>query len=313
MMEKQRVANNGNFSYAGRLPERYKNVKLQEGHNSLQAVIKTRNMTDLYINNNTDGQEDSMPAQEQEHKAALSKYGILIRHLYASRYYGQSAPEQICLHLPAGQTLALAGSFTGIRPAIAGIFDGSLRIPPGTVTIGNADISQLPTHHLHALVHVLMEEPGLCTGSIYQYIRQHCPAATEAALLDAADKARVLDFAWELSDGIHTLVGTSGCQLLPGQQLRISIAAALLKNAPVLLLDEAAVYAASKHDKQLQYTIDELRQGKTIVLLAHQPRSLQQADQVLFIQEEYAAEQGTHLQLLSRNKAYARFWQQLKS
>ncbi|MEM6803731.1 MAG: ATP-binding cassette domain-containing protein, partial [Bacteroidota bacterium] len=152
------------------------------------------------------------------------------------------------------------------------------------------------------------QEVYLFDDSIYNNILIGKPEASEAELRAAAEKAQVLEFADEFPEGLHTKVGEGGSRLSGGQKQRISIARALLKDAPIVLLDEATASLDPENEIYIQRAIQELVKGKTVVVIAHKLASIQEADQILILNDAKIIEFGTHEELLAKNGLYTKLW-----
>lgn len=133
------------------------------------------------------------------------------------------------------------------------------------------------------------------------------PDATEDEMIDAAKKARCYDFIMALPDGFDTVVGEGGGTLSGGEKQRVSIARAILKDAPIIILDEATASVDPENEHLIQQAISELTRGKTIITIAHRLATIEQADQILVVEDGKIAERGTHQELIRQNGVYKRF------
>jgi ATP-binding cassette subfamily B protein len=193
---------------------------------------------------------------------------------------------------------------TTVTSLIARFWDASA----GAVKIGGTDIRDMAPSAVYALISEVFQDVYLFDDSIYNNIRFGRMDATETEILEAAGAAQVLDFAMELPEGIHSLTGEGGNKLSGGQKQRISIARALLKNAPVILLDEATASLDPENEIYIQEAIRQLVKGKTVVVIAHKLATIQQADQILVLNKGKIAEQGQHNDLLLQDGLYRRLW-----
>ena len=179
---------------------------------------------------------------------------------------------------------------------------------PGSIKIGGVDIRNINQDKFYGFISEVFQEVYLFDDTIYNNIKIGKPNATKEEIIEAADKAQVLSFAWEFPDGMDTLVGEGGGKSSGGQKQRISIARALLKDAPIVLLDEATARLDPENEIYIQQAIQELVKSKTVVVIAHKLATIQKANQILVLENGKIAENGTHTVLLNRNGIYHRMW-----
>lgn len=148
----------------------------------------------------------------------------------------------------------------------------------------------------------------LFDDTIYNNIRIGKPDASRNEILEAAEKAQVMDFVREFPEGMDTLVGESGSKLSGGQKQRVSIARALLKDAPIVLLDEATASLDPENEVYIQAAIQELVRSKTVVVIAHKLATIKNARQIIVLENGMTAERGTHSELLEQNGIYRNLW-----
>jgi ATP-binding cassette subfamily B protein len=252
-------------------------------------------MTNTSINSTTGRQE-----------GWVARQGLVLENLCIDTGNGQRV--LVNARLPATGMLALAGPCTSTTTALVHLLAGRSAVESGCISIAADTCTASPLHR--PVVAQLHAQPCLQQDTIFNNIAQPAMQASAMEVLEAADKARVLDFAWELHSGIHTRVDTENCTLSVSQQQRILVARFLLQQTPVLLVDEAVLQAAL-HDNELLQALHALAEQAAVLVHAQHTTTLQYVHQVLFLQDNGAVRLGTHQQLLDEEPAYLRFWHTL--
>ncbi|MEM6701004.1 MAG: ATP-binding cassette domain-containing protein, partial [Bacteroidota bacterium] len=193
---------------------------------------------------------------------------------------------------------------TTITSLIARFWD----IQSGSIQIGGIDLTDMSPQTVYSLISEVFQEVYLFDGSIYENIQIGNPNATEEQILEAAQNAQILEFTNTLPDGLQTGVGEGGSKLSGGQKQRISIARALLKDSPIVLLDEATASLDPENEIYIQRAIQALVKDKTVIVIAHKLSTIQQADQILVLKDGMIAERGKQQELLNENGLYASLW-----
>ncbi|MDD2942376.1 MAG: ABC transporter transmembrane domain-containing protein [bacterium] len=212
--------------------------------------------------------------------------------------------DNISLHLPHGQTLALVGESGGGKSTVASLllrfFDPQL----GRITVGGHDIRELTLESLRSRISYVSQNTFLFNDSIYNNIAYGRPGVSREEVIAAAHAASAHNFIMQLPDGYDTSVGEHGTSLSGGERARVAIARALLKDAPILILDEATAALDSESEKAVQGAIDTLMAGRTVIVIAHRLATIRKADSIAVIVSGRVVEQGTHEELLARGGVF---------
>ena len=177
----------------------------------------------------------------------------------------------------------------------------------GSIAVGGHDLREFTCDSLLSNISMVFQNVYLFHDTIRANILFGKPDATEDEMIDAAKKARCYDFIMALPNGFDTVVGEGGGTLSGGEKQRVSIARAILKDAPIIILDEATASVDPENEHLIQQTISELTRGKTIITIAHRLATIEQADQILVVEDGKIAEHGTHQELIRQNGVYKRF------
>jgi len=180
----------------------------------------------------------------------------------------------------------------------------------GSIRIGGVDVRDIPTETLHHHVATVFQDVVLFGGSIADNIRVGRPGATMEAVREAAAAAQADDFILALPEGYDTPLGEGGARLSGGERQRISIARALLKDAPIVLLDEATASVDATAEHSIQRAIDHLVRDKTVIVIAHRLRTVRRAHQIIVLEQGRVCEQGQHDELIESGGTYARLWEE---
>jgi ATP-binding cassette subfamily B protein len=222
--------------------------------------------------------------------------------------------DGISLTVPAGTVTALVGPSGAGKTTIARLIPRFWEVTDGAICIGGVDLRDMAVEALMDQVAFVFQDVYLFNDTIAENIRVGKPDASEAEIIEAAKLARCHDFIMAFPEGYQYQVGENGQRLSGGQKQRLSIARAILKNAPIIVLDEATAFVDPENESQIQAAIAELLQRdplhpKTLVIVAHRLSTITEADQILVIDEGQIAAQGTHADLLAHSPLYGRMWQ----
>ena len=215
----------------------------------------------------------------------------------------------VSMDIKPGQTVALVGPSGGGKSTLASLICRFFDVQGGSVSIGGADVRAIPKEELMDTVAFVFQNSKLLKGTILDNVRLGRPDATEEEVLAALKTAQCMDIIEKFPAGIHTVIGTKGVYLSGGEQQRIAIARAMLKNAPILILDEATAFADPDNEAKVQAAFARLAKGKTVLMIAHRLSTVANADCIYVVQDGQIAESGAKDELCAQNGLFARMWQ----
>ena len=219
----------------------------------------------------------------------------------------------VSMDIKPGQTVALVGPSGGGKSTLASLICRFFDVQGGSVSIGGADVRAIPKEELMDTVAFVFQNSKLLKGTILDNVRLGRPDATEEEVLAALKTAQCMDIIEKFPEGIHTVIGSKGVYLSGGEQQRIAIARAVLKNAPVLILDEATAFADPDNEAKVQAAFARLAKGKTVLMIAHRLSTVANADCIYVVQDGQIAEFGTKDELCAKNGLFARMWQEYQA
>lgn len=219
--------------------------------------------------------------------------------------------EVICgtsMNIGAGQTVALVGPSGGGKTTIAGLIARFFDVKSGKITIGGVDIREIPKEELMDTVSFVFQDSKLIKATIADNVRLGKPDATDEEIAAALHTAQCDDIIQKFPDGADTVIGTKGVFLSGGEQQRIAIARAVLKNSPIIILDEATAFADPDNEIKVQKAFSELSKGKTVIMIAHRLSTVANVDCIYVIKDGIVAESGKREELLEKNGLFAKMW-----
>lgn len=222
-------------------------------------------------------------------------------------YQDKEVLHNITFSMQKNTMTALVGPSGGGKSTIANLLARLWDVKSGSVAIRGVDIRNVPLAELMDQISMVFQRVYLFQDTIYNNISMGKPDATEEEVYEAAKKARCYDFIMALPDGFQTVVGEGGATLSGGEKQRISIARCILKDAPIVILDEATASVDTDNESYIQEAISELVKGKTLLVIAHRLNTIQNADQILVIDNGQIAQHGTHEELLEQPGIYQDF------
>ena len=214
----------------------------------------------------------------------------------------------VTLQIPEGSFTALVGPSGSGKSTIARLIASLWDVDSGSITLGGTDIRQIPQEAYADKIAFVSQDNYLFNMSVRENIRLGRPDATDAEVEEAAKQSGCHDFIMSLENGYDTRVGSSGGHLSGGERQRISIARAMLKAAPIVILDEATAYTDPENEAVIQRSVSELTRGKTLIVIAHRLSTIVDADRIYVIKDGTIDDSGTHEELLSHHGLYETMW-----
>lgn len=215
----------------------------------------------------------------------------------------------IDLVLPQGSFTALVGPSGGGKSTLAKLIARFWDVSSGSITLGGVNIREIPLKQLSDNISYVAQDNFLFNCSLFENIRMGKPDATDEEVMSAAEAAQCGEFISRLEHGWNTSAGEAGGKLSGGERQRIAIARAILKNAPVVILDEATAFTDPENEAQLQRSIARLTRGKTLLVIAHRLSTIKDADNIVLLKNGAVECSGTHEQLLENSVLYSDMWQ----
>lgn len=216
----------------------------------------------------------------------------------------------VSMNIGAGQTVALVGPSGGGKSTLAGLIARFFDVKSGSIKVGGADIREIPKEELMNAVSFVFQDSKLIKATIAENVKLGKPDATDEEVAAALHAAQCDDIIQKFPDGAGTAVGTKGVYLSGGERQRIAIARAVLKNAPVIILDEATAFADPDNESKVQKAFSKLSKGKTVIMIAHRLSTVADADCIYVIKDGLIAESGRRDELLEKNGVFAEMWKE---
>ena len=263
---------------------------------------------------------ETAPLQQTDAVFHGKNYDICFDHITFGYEKSQPGPDgrpmvtmdevihDISFTAKAGQKTALVGESGSGKSTLAKLLIHYYDPQQGSISIGGQKITEMSLEALNSQVSYVAQDQYLFNTSILENIRIGRPDATDEEVLEAAKKAQCMEFLEKLPQGIHSMAGDAGKMLSGGQRQRISLARAILKNAPIIVLDEATAYADPENEEKMEAAIAELVKGKTLFVIAHKLPAIMNADQICVIEHGKLAATGTHAELLATCEEYKKLW-----
>ena len=259
----------------------------------------------------TVGQVDEiLCAEEQEHGSTpvtFAGHDIVLQNVSFGYHADKEILHDISVTLPDKTTTAIVGPSGSGKTTLCNLIARFWDVDSGSVKIGGVDVRDYTLESLMDQISMVFQNVYLFADTIENNIKFGCPEATHEQVVAAARKACCADFIEALPDGYDTVIGEGGASLSGGEKQRISIARAMLKDAPIVILDEATANVDPENEDRLQKAIEALTRDKTIILIAHRLKTVKNADQILVVDHGRIVQQGKHEQLMKQPGLYAEF------
>ncbi len=265
---------------------------------NLAAVISTK------TNINRMNEIFDQPIQTGSNTMTNQGYDIVFDHVGFAYNTGETVLKDVSFTAKQGEVTALVGPSGGGKTTVSRLAARFLDINKGKITVGGMDISKIDPETLLSLYSIVFQDVTLFNNTIMENIRIGRKDATDEEVIAAARLANCEEFAVKLPDGFYSMIGENGCELSGGERQRISIARAFLKNAPIILLDEATASLDVENETLIQAALSRLIKDKTVLVIAHRMRTVSGADKVVVLSNGFVAEQGTPEKLMNTGKIY---------
>ena len=258
-----------------------------------------------------DGILSIQPLPETDQAKQPKDYSVELKNIcYRYPDAENDAIHDLSLSIPSGQHVAFVGPSGGGKTTTAELIARFFDVQEGAIEIGGVNVKDIPQSTLMKMVSFVFQDNKLLKGTILDNVRLARPEATDAEVMEALKKAQCMDIIKKLPDGIHTVIGTKGTYLSGGEQQRIAIARAVLKNAPILILDEATAFADPDNEAMVQKAFEELSAGKTLIMIAHRLTTVANADRIFVLKDGTCTESGSHKELMGQNGLYKEMFEE---
>ncbi len=221
-----------------------------------------------------------------------------------------NAVDGVSLDIRAGEHIAFVGPSGGGKTTLASLIARFWDVKSGSITIGGVDVRKMKTSVLMDEVSYVFQDSRLLKTSILENVRMGRPDATDEEVLEALKNAQCSDIIEKFPQGVNTVIGAKGTYVSGGEMQRLSIARAFLKNAPILILDEATAFADPDNERKVQLAFENLSKDKTVIMIAHRLSTITNADHIYVLKDGRIAESGTHETLLAENGIYTHMWKE---
>ena len=248
------------------------------------------------------------PLKETAHPKHPKDGSVELEQVHFSYDGEKEVLKGISISIPAGQTVAFVGPSGGGKTTLANLISRFFDPQSGTVRVGGVDVRDIPKEELMNTVSFVFQNSRLIKASIFENVRLGKPEATREEVMAALKNAQCDDILEKLPDGMDTVIGTKGVYLSGGEQQRIAIARVMLKNTPIIILDEATAFADPDNETRVQAAFSKLSQGKTVIMIAHRLSTVAGADQIYVVKGGQIAESGSSRELMERGGLFARMW-----
>ena len=249
------------------------------------------------------------PLKETAHPKHPKDGSVELEQVHFSYDGEKEVLKGVSLSIPAGQTVAFVGPSGGGKTTLANLISRFFDPQSGTVRVGGVDVRDIPKEELMNTVSFVFQNSRLIKASVFENVRLGKPEATREEVMAALKNAQCDDILEKLPDGMDTVIGTKGVYLSGGEQQRVAIARVMLKNTPIIILDEATAFADPDNETRVQAAFSKLSQGKTVIMIAHRLSTVAGADRIYVVKDGQIAESGSSRELMERRGLFAGMWQ----
>lgn len=254
---------------------------------------------------------NSRPLAETQRAAKPQDASVSLEHVTFS--YDEkkgNAVDDISIFIKEGGHIALVGPSGSGKTTLASLIARFWDVKSGKISIGGVDVKDIDSRELMNQVSYVFQDSRLLKTSILENVRMGRPDATEEEVMEALKKAQCMDIIDKFPEGIHTVIGSKGVYVSGGEAQRLSIARAFLKNAPILIIDEATAFADPDNERLVQAAFDNLSKDKTVIMIAHRLSTVKNVDCIYVLKDGRVAEQGTHEELVNKAGIYSHMWEE---
>lgn len=238
---------------------------------------------------------------------------IQLDHVSFQYEAGVKALDDVSLTIRPGTVTALVGESGGGKSTVANLIARFWDVSEGSVTVGGVDVRKLDYADLMKHISIVFQDTNLFKMSVAENVAMYKPGASREEIMEVLRQAQCEDILEKLPNGVDSVIGARGVYLSGGEMRRIALARAILKDAPIVLLDEATAFADAENEYLIQRALDVLLRGKTVLMIAHRLQTIVHADQIIVMQRGGIAEQGTHEELMQRQGVYAKMYHEYEN
>lgn len=238
---------------------------------------------------------------------------ICLNHVSFQYEAGVKALDDVSLTIRPGTVTALVGESGGGKSTVANLIARFWDVSEGSVTVGGVDVRKLDYADWMKHISIVFQDTNLFKMSVAENVAMYKPGASREEIMEVLRQAQCEDILEKLPDGVDSVIGARGVYLSGGEMQRIALARAILKDAPIVLLDEATAFADAENEYLIQRALDILLHGKTVLMIAHRLQTIVHADQIIVMQRGGIAEQGTHEELMQRQGVYAKMYHEYEN
>lgn len=253
------------------------------------------------------------PLAETKKQPVPQNGEIRLDHVSFQYEAGVKALDDVSLTIRPGTVTALVGESGGGKSTVANLIARFWDVSEGSVTVGGVDVRELDYADWMKHISIVFQDTNLFKMSVAENVAMYKPGASREEIMEALRQAQCEDILEKLPNGVDSVIGARGVYLSGGEMQRIALARAILKDAPIVLLDEATAFADAENEYLIQKALDVLLRGKTVLMIAHRLQTIVHADQIIVMQRGGIAEQGTHEELMQRQGVYAKMYHEYEN